>query len=71
MNRIDRKFCSRLKRIKRWHCITCKLNEFEGIINDYDGAAPDEIRKLKFIHERLYECCVLAKNYLEEIDFNV
>ena len=46
------------------------LNEFEGIINDYDGAAPEEVRKLKFIHERLYECYMLAKNFLEEINFN-
>ncbi len=70
MNRSDRKFYARLKRITRWHVITSKLNEFEGLINDYDGATPEEIRKLRFIHERLYECCMLAKNYLEKINFN-
>lgn len=68
MNRTNYKFYQHIKRIRRWHCITSKLNEFEGIINDYDGANPEEIRKLKFIHERLYECYMLAKNFLEEIN---
>ena len=70
MNKLNRRLNQRIKRIKRWHCITSKLNEFEGVINDYDGATPEEVRKLRFIHERLYECCRLAKCYLEEVNFN-
>ena len=45
-----------------------KLNEFEGLTNSYDGATPEEVRKLRFIHERLHECWKLAKSYLEEVD---
>ncbi|MBQ7732489.1 MAG: hypothetical protein IJT58_00530 [Synergistaceae bacterium] len=69
MNRINHKFYQQIKRVKRWHSITTKLNEFEGLINDYDGASPEEIRKLRFIHERLYECYMLAKSFLEEVSF--
>ena len=70
MNKSERKFYARLKRITRWHTLASKLSDFEGVINDYDAATPEEIRKLKFIHERLYECYRLAKNFLEEIEMS-
>lgn len=68
MNNFNRKFNTRIKRIERWHSIVEKLSGFEGLVNSYDGASPEEVRKLKFIHERLYECCRLAKSYLEEVN---
>lgn len=68
MNRFNRKFNTRRKSIERWHKIATKLSEFEGIVNNYDGASPDEVRTLRTIHRKLYECCVLSKEHLREAE---
>ena len=67
MNRRNRKFNTRRKRIERWHNIVMKLSEFEGLVNNYDGASPGEIRTLKAIHKKLYECQTVAKEHLKEV----
>lgn len=68
MNRFNRKFNTKLKSIERWHNILMKLCEFEGLVNNYDGASPDEVRTLKFIHRKLYECQHRAKEHLKEAE---
>ncbi|MBQ6983004.1 MAG: hypothetical protein IJQ15_11325 [Synergistaceae bacterium] len=68
MNRFNRKFNTRRKNIERWHNIVMKLSEFEGLVNNYDGASPDEIRTLKAIHRKLYECQIVAKEHLREAE---
>ncbi len=68
MNRFNRKFNTKLKSIERWHNIVMKLCEFEGLVNKYDGASPDEARTLKAIHKKLYECQRRAKEHLKEAE---
>ena len=68
MKRTNRKFNTRRKSIERWHNIVMKLSEFEGLVNNYDGASPDEIRTLKAIHKKLYDCQLTAKEYLREAE---
>ena len=69
-SKINRKFYKRLRRFERWHNITSKLAEFEGLINSYDGATPEEVKAMREIHKKLYECYLSAKNYLEEFRIN-
>ncbi len=66
MTKYNRRFNTRLKRLERWHEITMRLSEFEGLINSYDGASPEEVRVMKTIHRKLYECSVIAKEQLKE-----
>ncbi len=68
MNRFNRKFNTRRKRIERWHNIVMKLSEFEGFVNNYDGATPGEVRTLRAIHRKLYECQTIAKECLKEAE---
>ena len=67
MNKFNRKFNARIRRYERWNRIIQKLNEFEGLINNYDSASPDEVHALKEIHRRLYECWQTAKDFEEEL----
>lgn len=67
MNKRNRKFSARLRRFERWHRIVSKLLEFEGLINNYESASPEEVHALKEIHGRLYECYEAAKRYEEEL----
>ena len=68
MTKFNRKFNTKLKRIERWHKITAMLCEFEGVINDYDSASPEEIITMKSIHRKLYECYLMAKSLLKEVN---
>ena len=68
MNRFNRKFNARRKNMERWRNIVNKLSEFEGLINNYDGASPDEVRTLKAIHKKLYECQTAAKEHLRKAE---
>lgn len=67
MNKFNRKFNARMRRYERWNRIVQKLNEFEGLINNYDSASPDEVHALKEIHRKLYECLDSAKFFEEEL----
>lgn len=66
--RFNRKFNIRRKRIERWYNIVMKLSEFEGLVNNYDGASPEDVRTLKAIHKKLYECQTVAKEHLREAE---
>lgn len=68
MSKFNRKFNVRRKSMERWHNIVMKLSEFEGLVNNYDGASPDDIRTLKVIHKKLYECQIVAKGHLKEAE---
>ena len=68
MNKFNRRFNSRRKRIERWHNILTGLISFEGLINDYDGVTPADVRAMKDIHRKLYECSVTAKRQLKEAE---
>ena len=70
MTKFNRKFNVKLKRIERWHKITIMLSEFDGVINEYDGATPEEVRIMKSIHKKLYECCVIAKSHLKQVSID-
>ena len=43
------------------------LANFDGVINNYDSASPDEIHTMKSIHRKLYECSLMAKKHLTEV----
>ena len=62
--KFNHKFNIRIKSLRRWTDIVNKLYEFEGVINNYDGASPGEVKTLKLMHRKLYECCILAKEHL-------
>lgn len=64
--KFNRKFNTQRKRLERWYEIATRLSGFEGLINSYDGASPEEVRVMKVIHKKLYECSVMAKGYLNE-----
>lgn len=66
MNRFNRKFNTWRKRFERWYVIKSRISEFEGIVNNYDGASPEEVRTLKVIHGKLYECQLMANEWLKE-----
>ncbi len=68
MTKFNRKFNAKRKRIERWHNITVMLAGFEGVINNYDSASPEEIKTMKSIHKKLYECCVMAKEYFRQVN---
>ena len=68
MNKFNRKFNIRRKRQERWYGILMRLSDFEGLINNYDSASPEEIRAMRTIHSKLYECCVIAKEHLKEAE---
>ena len=66
MIKINRRYNTQRKRLERWYNIRMKLSEFEGLINTYDGASPEEVKIMRTIHSKLYECSVLAKEYIKE-----
>ena len=66
MNRYNRKFNSWRKRFERWYVIKSRLSEFEGIVNDYDGATPEDVKVLREIHRKLYECQQMANEQLQK-----
>lgn len=68
MSKFNRKFNTQRKRLERWHDIVMRLSGFEGLINCYDGASPDDVRTMKVIHRKLYECSVMAKDRLKEVE---
>ena len=65
--KFNRKFNARLKSLERWYNLISKLYEFEGLINFYDGASSEEVKTLKLMHKKLYECCVIAKEHLRSV----
>ena len=66
-SKFNRKFGARCRRYERWYKILRKLSEFEGLVNNYDSASPDEVRALREIHSYLYQCQITAKRYEEEL----
>ena len=67
MNKFNRRFGAKCRRYERWHRIVNKLSEFEGLVNSYESASPDEVRALKEIHSKLYECQTAAKHFEEDL----
>ena len=67
MNKFNRRFNTKCRRYERWLRIVRKLSEFEGLINNYDSASPDEMRTLREIHSFLYEFQTVAKRFEEEL----
>ena len=68
MTKYNRKFNARRKRLERWYGIEMRLSDFEGLINSYDGMTPEEVRAMRTIHRKLYECSVIAKERLKEAE---
>ena len=68
IQKFNRKFNARRKRIERWHNIAMRLSDFGGFITDYDGMTPDDVRAMIGIHRKLYECCVIAREHLKEAE---
>ena len=66
--RFNRKFNTRRKNIERWHNIVMRLSEFGGLITDYDGMTPEDVRAMRAVHRKLWECSVLAKERLKEAE---
>ena len=68
MKKFNRRFNTRRKRMERWYSIMMRLSGFEGLINSYDGASPEEVQAMRTIHEKLYECYTIAKEHLKEAE---
>ena len=68
IQKFNRKFNARRKRIERWHNIAMRLSDFGGFITDYDGMTPEDVRAMICIHRKLYECCVIAREHLREAE---
>lgn len=68
MDKRTRQYNNQRKRHERWYSIVMKLSGFEGLINSYDGVTPEELRAMRKIHRKLYECSVLAKEWLKEAE---
>ena len=66
MNRYNRKFNAWRKRFERWYVIKSRLSEFEGIVNDYNGATPEDVKVLREIHRKLYECQQMANERVKD-----
>jgi len=66
VNRYNRKFNAWRKRFERWYVIKSRLSEFEGIVNDYNGATPEDVKVLREIHRKLYECQQMANERLKD-----
>ncbi len=64
--KFNRKFNAWRKRFERWYVIKSRISEFEGIVNDYDGATPEDVKVLKEIHRKLYECQQMANESLKD-----
>ncbi len=66
ISNFNREFNARRKSMERWHNVIIKLSEFEGLVNNFDDASPDEIQTLKAIHGKLYECCAMARKQFND-----
>ena len=66
MNKFNRKFNSKLKRLKKWFDVLVRLSQFEGLINSYDGLNQQDVHAIRTIHRKLYECQDIAKQQLQE-----
>ena len=66
--KLNHKLNVQRKKQERWYEISVRLSGFEGLINDYNGASSEEVRTMKVIHGKLYECFVLAKEHLKEAE---
>ena len=67
MDKYNRKFNSRIKRLNRWNDILMRLSAFEGLSNSFDGLTPHDVLALRFIHRKLLECQNIAKSHLQEV----
>lgn len=54
--------------MERWHDILMRLSGFEGLVNSYESATPEDVVTLKTIHRKLYECAVMAGERLREAE---
>ena len=68
LNKFNREFNSRRKNMERWYKIVSGLSAFEGLVNNYDGASPKDVKRLKIIHGNLYKSYVLALESLQEVE---
>ena len=70
MDKINHRYNLQRRRLERWLNIQWKLNEFEGLINGYDGASSEEVRVMRAMHVKLYECRELASEQIKDVRAN-
>ena len=67
MNKFNRIFNTKIKRLSKWQEIIMRLSTFEGLINSYDGLNPREVVSMKIIHKKLFEAYSIAKKRKQEV----
>ena len=67
MNKYNKKFNSKVKRLNKWQEFLARLSGFEGLVNSYDGLSPDDVHALRIIHRKLYECQDIAKIHFHQL----
>ncbi len=67
MNKFNKRFNSKIKRLKKWQEVLMRLSGFEGLVNSYDGLNQDDVHFIRIIHRLLYECQSIAKERLREV----
>ena len=67
MNKFNKQFNSRIKRLTKWQEVISRLSEFEGLLHSFDGLSPREVVSLKLIHRKLFEAYSIAKKRKQEV----
>ena len=67
MNKFNKQFNSKIKRLNKWQDVTSRLSAFEGLLHSFDGLNPREVVSLKIIHKKLYEAYSIAKKRKQEV----
>ena len=71
MNKFNRKFNSKIKRLNKWQIVLARLSAFEGLVNSYDGLNQQDVHDIRIIHRKLYECQNIAKQKLQEVQHDL
>lgn len=67
MNKFNKQFNSKIKRLTKWQEVTSRLSQFEGLLHSFDGLSPREVVSLKIIHKKLFEAYTIAKKLKLEV----
>ena len=65
MTKFNRKFNSACSRLAFWHNITTTLAGFDNLLKSASNLTPDDMRTLKAIHRKLFECYSDANDRLQ------
>ena len=67
MNKFNRTFNTKIKRLHKWQELILRLSAFEDILHSFDGLSPRDVVSLKIIHKKLFEAYSIAKKRKQEV----